>query len=254
MAMQATTIHMAGGCVVTIGNTWGHSTWCCSHRFIHGGRYSSTGNRWGRGMRFAPVASVVSTQLVGRGWRQRAVSLSLIILALLMHSAVKLYTSVPAAMGLQVLLPTPAATPRGRVLHLDAALAMLHRSQQRYVVADVQKGLGNRLRALASAMSVAAATERRLMLVWVPDFHCNCSFASLYRLPFDVVEMPVPLANLSAHAFQVYNYMNGEPGAIKQEPVDLDPSRHLYFRSAYVMNHAMGKWTSEGPQRCSRLL
>ena len=73
-------------------------------------------------------------------------------------------------------------------------------------------------------------------------------------MPFDVVEVPVPLAKLAGHTFQVYNYMNGEPGAIKQQPVDLDPSRHLYFRSAYVMNHPMGKWTSEGPQRCDRFL
>jgi hypothetical protein len=47
----------------------------------------------------------------------------------------------------------------------------------------------------------------------------------------------------------VYNYMRGEPGALKDEVVEVDPNRHLYFKSAYVMNHPMGKWVSGGPQR-----
>ena len=38
-------------------------------------------------------------------------------------------------------------------------------------------------------------------------------------------------------------------GAVKMEAVDIDPDRHLYFKSAYVMNHPMGHWASGGPQR-----
>ena len=38
--------------------------------------------------------------------------------------------------------------------------------------------------------------------------------------------------------------MRPEPGALKDEYVDVDPDRHLYFRSAFVMNHAMGEWRS----------
>ena len=152
-----------------------------------------------------------------------------------------------------------AATARARAkrrtrfskpLPLESALAMLRRSEMRYVVADVKNGLGNRLRALASAMSVARALRRPVLLVWVPDLHCNCSFAELYeRLPFPVLEEPIPQENLSVQEFQVYNYMRGEPGAVKDEAVDVDPDRHLYFKSAYVMNHAMGQWASDGPRQ-----
>ena len=48
-----------------------------------------------------------------------------------------------------------------------AALELLRRSRRKYVIVDAKHGLGNRLRALASAMSVAAALGRPVMLVWV---------------------------------------------------------------------------------------
>ena len=40
-----------------------------------------------------------------------------------------------------------------------AALGLLRRSRRKYVIVDAKHGLGNRLRALASAMSVAAAVH-----------------------------------------------------------------------------------------------
>ena len=40
-----------------------------------------------------------------------------------------------------------------------AALELLRRSRRKYVIVDAKHGLGNRLRALASAMSVAAAVH-----------------------------------------------------------------------------------------------
>merc|ERR1719223_559700 len=54
----------------------------------------------------------------------------------------------------------------------------------------------------------------------------------------------LPLANLTADQFQVYNYMRPEPGAVKDEPIKPDPTRHLYFKSAFLMSHAMGSWRS----------
>ena len=136
------------------------------------------------------------------------------------------------------------------VLDGESALAMLRRSRQQYIIADVRNGLGNRLRALASAMSLADSLGRPMLVVWVPDLHCNCSISSLYSsLPFQVVEEPVSLIKLSHRRFQVYNYMRGELGAFKEEPIEVDPDRHLYFRSAYVMNHPAGKWDSGGPQQ-----
>lgn len=68
-----------------------------------------------------------------------------------------------------------------RQLTWQAALQMMRRSQRKYVVVNVKNGLGNRLRAMASARAVAASLSRPMLLLWQPDLHCNCSFESLFR-------------------------------------------------------------------------
>ena len=136
------------------------------------------------------------------------------------------------------------------------ALAFLRRSKKRYVIIDAKNGLGNRLRALASAMSVAESLDRPVLLIWMPDLHLNCSIASMFAqpLPFALLEVEIPRPFLSSGSFQFYNYMRPEPGAVKDEPVDVDPDRHLFFRSAFVMNHPLGSWLSGGPQQQIRRL
>ena len=59
-----------------------------------------------------------------------------------------------------------------------AALELLRRSRRKYVIVDAKHGLGNRLRALASAMSVAAALQRPVMLVWVSGYAPCCAHAA----------------------------------------------------------------------------
>jgi hypothetical protein len=135
--------------------------------------------------------------------------------------------------------PEPTA-PRLRAQPWEAWLKRLSDpSSPRYVIVDAKNGLGNRLRALCSSMSVASSLRRRVLLVWQPDLHCNCSFTELYKqpLPYDLLERAVPRANLSTGLFQVFNYMRPEPGAIKDEEIKVDRRRHLYFKSAFIMNH-----------------
>ena len=138
----------------------------------------------------------------------------------------------------------------------EAALAFLRHSNLRYVVIDAKNGLGNRLRAVASAMSVAEYHSRPVLLVWVRDLHLNCSISAMFShpLPFALLEAEIPRQNLSSRSFQLFNYMRPEPGAIKDEEVIVDPGRHLFFRSAFVMNHPLGAWASGGPQRQIRRL
>jgi len=130
-------------------------------------------------------------------------------------------------------------------LSWQAALHMLRKSHGRYVVVDAKNGLGNRLRAMASARAVAHALGRPMLLVWQPDLHCNCSFRDMFE-PSDpmvtLLEEEIPQANMSSAEFQKYNYMRPEPGAIKDEYVRVNPSLHLYFKSAFIMNHPVGKW------------
>jgi hypothetical protein len=126
---------------------------------------------------------------------------------------------------------------------------------RRFLIVDVRYGLGNRIRVLASAMGVAAAEGRPLMVVWVPDAHCNASLRALFRepFPFALLEEPMYLPPSPmgpgrplepADTFQIVNYMN-EPGGEKNAFVRLDPSRHLYFRSAFLMSHPHGGWADE---------
>mmetsp|Transcript_8608 Transcript_8608/g.18732 ORF Transcript_8608/g.18732 Transcript_8608/m.18732 type:complete len:480 (+) Transcript_8608:481-1920(+) len=124
------------------------------------------------------------------------------------------------------------------------ALELLRSSPRPYVVVNAKNGLGNRLRALASAMAVAEALNRPVMLIWVPDLHCNCGFRTLFAEPlrFVLLEEEIPQQNLTESMFQVYNYMRPEPGAVKDAPVYPDVRRHLYFKSAFLMNHHYGSW------------
>ena len=73
------------------------------------------------------------------------------------------------------------------------------------MIVNVKNGLGNRLRAFASAASVAASLGRPVMVLWVSDLHCNCSLRNLLQLPREIVvlEEELPLANLTADQFQV---------------------------------------------------
>ena len=119
---------------------------------------------------------------------------------------------------------------------------LLRRSTKRYVVVDAKNGLGNRLRALASGMAVSARLGRPLVLIWVADLHCNCSYRSMFAapLPFALCDSEVDSRSISPRHFQLYNYMRPEPGAIKDEWVEVDPQRHLWFKSGFVMNHRFG--------------
>ena len=202
--------------------------------------------------RLPPVSfySKHSTSMGSKGLVWTLLLLITVVAFVRMNAALMAWPSSPAARASSATFMGAGPSPTNTTLDVDAALALLRHSKKKYVIADVKNGLGNRLRALASAMSLASSLDRPVMLVWVPDLHANCSFTALYQnIPFPVVEIALNLARLSARDFQVYNYMRGEPGAFKDEPVEVDPDRHLYFRSAYVMNHQLGQWSSGGPRR-----
>ena len=109
---------------------------------------------------------------------------------------------------------------------------------------DAQHGLGNRLRAIGSAAAVAKAQNRELVIVWRPDHHCDCKFGDLFEYDGPVIEDGEP-ATLQDEGGVFINYMEVEPGARKDAKVTVDPSKELYFRSAYVMNHEASSWDAE---------
>lgn len=56
------------------------------------------------------------------------------------------------------------------------------------LILQVQFGLGNRLRALAAGFQYAQRTGAKLVLVWLPDAHCEARFSDLFRWAGEVIE------------------------------------------------------------------
>ncbi|WP_143028633.1 hypothetical protein [Ruegeria marina] len=105
---------------------------------------------------------------------------------------------------------------------------------------DAQHGLANRLRAIASAASVAMSAGYELVVIWRADHHCGCLMSDLFDYAGPVIGDD-RLADLCRrHAARVFNYMEVEPGACFQEPILIDPgsarSGDVYIRSAYTLN------------------
>ena len=143
-------------------------------------------------------------------------------------------------------------------------------SEQRPLVVHVQHGLSNRLRALASAASVAAAVGMPLKVIWLTDHHCAARFSDLFRVRGELSEAvsldftdtglisvaqlrsqdvwesstdPPAIDLLSADRFDLYNYMEPEDGAVKDQPIEVKDGRErrsVYVKSAYRLSHREG--------------
>ena len=116
--------------------------------------------------------------------------------------------------------------------------APAHHLRRARLFIDAQHGLGNRLRAIASAASIAEVTGHELVVVWQPDHHCEARFTDLFRYRGAVIETAFPRVFARAGG-EFYNYMEIEPGAAKDAPVlARDPRRgygDVYVRSAYAL-------------------
>jgi hypothetical protein len=103
------------------------------------------------------------------------------------------------------------------------------------VFIDVQHGLGNRLRALASASCIAQAMDKELVLVWQPDHHCQARIQDLFNYQ-GVVEEESFVEDASSICQKVYNYMPSEAPGGKDQEIDLSLQGSIYLRSAFVLN------------------
>jgi len=114
----------------------------------------------------------------------------------------------------------------------------------RVLLIHAQHGLGNRMRAIASALSFASSTARVPVLIWESDAHLAAQYNALY----DTSNLPVvtefkpkwPFTGLSKwdaswDEFQFYNYMEMEEDAQKGELIENDADKHMYYKGAYIM-------------------
>lgn len=112
------------------------------------------------------------------------------------------------------------------------------------IYVDGQHGLGNRLRAIGSAASIAQKSGHELVIVWQPDSHCGCRFGDLFDYDGAVIEESF-VGEAARKGCRVYNYMEVEEGAEKDALVSVDGSGDIYARAAYVFNSPLSHWEDE---------
>lgn len=133
-----------------------------------------------------------------------------------------------------------------RLVARAAAAKSSTAARPRLLVAHVQHGLGNRLRAYGSAAAYAAATNRELVVVWQADAHIAANWTHLYDDSAHIVlssflpKWPDMKGGVSWDtawgAFSFYNYMEMDGGgAVKGQPIPHEPAKSMYFKGAYVL-------------------
>ena len=113
-------------------------------------------------------------------------------------------------------------------------------------------GLGNRLRAYASAAALARKSGRHLIVVWIPDVHVNARLGDLFEVKqhtvFDIPVLPT-LERLNSDLL-VYDY-NSRGG---KDKVLRDKSRStIYARSAYILQSETKVYESDIRKELSKL-
>ena len=144
------------------------------------------------------------------------------------------------------IMETMAVPTKRRLLtRLNSRAA--HRSPAqppRILFAHLMHGLGNRLRALASAMAFANSTDRELVTIWETDAHISANFSDLFADDMVVISRFKPKWPFKGYdkydkswlSFEFYNYMEMEGhGANKGQTIVDKSDKHFYFKSAYVI-------------------
>lgn len=142
-------------------------------------------------------------------------------------------------------------TPLARRLLLLKLLGKKRKGidKPRVIFVHVQYGLGNRLRALGSAMAFARRTDRVLVLIWVPDQHLNCKYTDLFVTSDEFVishkfgareEWPFEnntKSDANMKMVKWYNFMrvNGLQVNSSSVLVTDDKAFHLYISTCYVI-------------------
>jgi hypothetical protein len=111
-----------------------------------------------------------------------------------------------------------------------------HQSTDKWLIIHAQNGLGNRLRALGSAMAVAKATGRKLKLIWQNDIHMHAQFPDLFNVDQDqfTVSSQFDPRELDELKVVQYDYM----GRDMYRLIDETTPSHIYVRSPFQLNHS----------------
>jgi len=103
------------------------------------------------------------------------------------------------------------------------------------LVVEPYHGLGNRLRAYASAAALAKKSGRALAVVWIPDMHLWAKFTDLFQTPegvkvFEHGILPSVERLQGNILYYDYNSRGGKDKVLRDRS-----HRAIYVRSAYVL-------------------
>lgn len=135
--------------------------------------------------------------------------------------------------------------------------AMNQQKPKKKFYINVKNGLGNRLRAFASAYVIAQATNRQLVLIWTPDFHCEAKFGDLFKTNYllkdvtilendktifteDITQYKINENDNIVKNKIIYNYMSS-----KDTYIDDTSPYDIYVSSACVLKNNNTNWTKE---------
>lgn len=121
--------------------------------------------------------------------------------------------------------------------------------QKKLLVMKVVNGLGNRLRALASSIALSRHKDFHLLIVWMPDFHCDCEFDDLFVVNTEdngfavVSDITFSAAAFSCAHKVRYDYSTERGKDGKYPYIDCDSDTQVIFvTSACVLNHEACSW------------
>lgn len=133
----------------------------------------------------------------------------------------------------------------------------IHVPNKRRIYINAKNGLGNRLRAFASAYVLAQAIGAELILIWIPDEHCEAKFTDLFRISsvmsgiivldedIELVESIIIKYDIMENEYIIkekiiYNYM-GDKDII----INLKTNQDIYIVSACVIKSQHSNWKTE---------
>jgi hypothetical protein len=121
---------------------------------------------------------------------------------------------------------------------------VVRRAGEGRIVIEPCHGLGNRMRAIASAAAITRATGRDLVINWRADDHCEAGFDDLFQANCAVTETD-SMDEARARGDLVLDNMETGEGAAKGALLELVSGRNAYLRSAYVITHPASHWVAE---------
>lgn len=120
------------------------------------------------------------------------------------------------------------------------------RSLPKFII-EPKNGLGNKLRALASAAVIAKKRNRNLLIVWIPDIHYESKFSE----HFISENLFVVSTNLSIEYNQNVDAISNNPPNVKckvnsfSKPVKYNSDNDIYIISATIINDPCTSWYEE---------